>query len=89
MSCEIAFVKYENNNLGTMFIILWWIIDCEPFNLLWVYEGTCFEYVMFKACQYATNNDNVFMGLILVSVKNTQTSLQKIITWMKKLKKMR
>jgi hypothetical protein len=44
---------------------------------------------MFKACQYATNNDNVFMGLILVNVKNAQTSLQKIITWMKKLKKMR
>ncbi len=75
-------MKYENNNLGTMVIILWWIIDCEPFNLLWVYEGTCFGYVMSKACQHATKNDNVFVGLILMSVKNAQTSGQKkILGW--------
>jgi hypothetical protein len=32
---------------------------------------------MSKACQYATNNDNVFVRLILTNVKNAQTSLQK------------
>jgi hypothetical protein len=82
-------VKYENNNLGTMVIILWWIIDYEPFKFLWVYEGTCFGYVMSKACQYAMNDDNVFVCLILMNVKNAQTSLQKIITWMKILKKVK
>ncbi len=68
LSCEIAFVKYENNNLGTMVLILWWIIHYEPFNFLWVYEGTCFGYVMSKACQYAMNDDNVFVCLILMNV---------------------
>jgi hypothetical protein len=32
---------------------------------------------MFKTCQYAMNDDKVSMGLILVSVKDVQTSLQK------------
>jgi hypothetical protein len=34
---------------------------------------------MSKACQHATKNDNVFVGLILMSVKNAQTSGQKKI----------
>jgi len=29
----IIFVKYEGNNLGTMFITKTSIIDCEPFKL--------------------------------------------------------
>jgi hypothetical protein len=28
--------------------------------MLWVYAGTYFGHVMFKACQYATNDDKVF-----------------------------
>jgi hypothetical protein len=59
------------------------IIDYELFNLFWVYEGTCFGHVMFKLCQYVLNDDKVSMGLILVNVKDVQTSLQKIITWKK------
>jgi hypothetical protein len=30
----IIFVKYEGNNLGTMFIAKTSIIDCEPLKLL-------------------------------------------------------
>jgi hypothetical protein len=33
-------------------------------------EGTYFGHVMSKACQYATNDDNVFTRLTLVSVKD-------------------
>jgi hypothetical protein len=32
--CVIIFVKYDGNNLGTMFIALKSIIDCESFKLL-------------------------------------------------------
>jgi hypothetical protein len=42
---------------------------------------------MFKSCQYVLNDDKVSMGLILVSVKDAQIGLHKIITWTKKLGK--
>lgn len=35
----IAFVKDENNNIGTMTITLQFIIDYKPLKLLWVYEA--------------------------------------------------
>jgi hypothetical protein len=44
---------------------------------------------MFKACQYAINDENVIVGLkVQVIVKATQSNLQKI-TWTKKLGKRR
>ncbi len=45
--------------------------------------------MLFKACQYFTNDDKVFMGLKQVSVKDAQSRIQKIITWTKKSKKER
>jgi len=55
--------------------------------LLQLYEGICFEHVMFKAYQCVMNDDKVSMSLTLVSVtKSTQTSLQKTITGKKKIK---
>jgi hypothetical protein len=55
----IAFVKYE----GINFVVgLHFIIDCEPFKIRRVYEGTCFEHVVFKAYNYATNDDKIFVG---------------------------
>jgi hypothetical protein len=44
---------------------------------------------MFKVCQYVMNDDEMSMGLILVSVKDAQTSLQKTITWIKNSRKRR
>ncbi len=46
----IAFVKDESINVFTMVIALHSIIDCEPLNILRVYEGTYFGHVMSKAC---------------------------------------
>jgi hypothetical protein len=83
----IMFVKNEGNNLGTMGTTLRSIIDCELLKFLWVYEGICFVHVMFKACQYVMNDDKVLVGLSLVNVKDVQTSLQKKVTWTKKLRK--
>jgi hypothetical protein len=42
------------------------IIDYKTLKNLQVYEGTCFGHVMFKLCQYTTNDDNVSMGLTFV-----------------------
>jgi hypothetical protein len=50
---------------------------------LWDYEGICFGHVMFKVCQYGTNDDQVSMGLTLVTLKKIQVSLHKTITWTK------
>jgi hypothetical protein len=42
---------------------------------------------MSKACQYATNDEKVTTSLKQINVKVAQGSLQKTITWMKKLGK--
>jgi hypothetical protein len=68
-------VKNEGSNLGIVVVALQSIIDCELFKLLRVYEGICFEHVMFKTCQYATNDDKVLVGLSLVEVEGVQTCL--------------
>jgi hypothetical protein len=66
----LFFVKDEGNNLGSMAMTLKSIVECEPLKMLRMYENTCFGYVMLKACQYATNDDKVLIGLTLVSVKD-------------------
>jgi hypothetical protein len=71
----IAFVKDENINLSTMVTTMCSIINYEPLKILRVYEGTCFGHVTSKACQYATNDDKMFVGLQNVSVKEAQSGL--------------
>jgi len=51
------------------------LVDYEPLKILRVYEGTCFGHVMSRAYQYATNDDNIFVGLRNVNVKKTQSGL--------------
>lgn len=58
---------------------LWSIIDCELLKLLQLYEGISFGHVMFKPCQYATNDNKVSMGCTPMTMKNAQIDLQKII----------
>jgi hypothetical protein len=85
----ITFVKHEGTNLVAMTTTLHSIIGCEPLKILKVYEDTHFGHVMFKACQYVTYDDKVFVGLQHVSVKDAQVNLQKTITWGKKLRSRR
>jgi hypothetical protein len=35
------------------------LVDYKTLKILQVYEGTCFGHVMFKICQYATNDDKI------------------------------
>jgi hypothetical protein len=71
----IASVKDEGNNLGTMDATLLSMIDYESLKFLQVCKGTCFGHVMSKTCKYVTNDDEIFMGLTLVSVKDVQNGL--------------
>jgi hypothetical protein len=59
----ITFVKDEGNNLTSMAITLCSIVDCRPLKLQRVYERACFSHIMSKACQYATNDEKVTIGL--------------------------
>ncbi len=47
----ITFEKDESTYLITMATTLHFVIDYEPLKIVMVYEGTCFEHVMFKAYQ--------------------------------------
>jgi hypothetical protein len=60
----IAYLKDEGINLTTMAFASHSNIDCQPLKLFKVYEDTCFRHVMSKTCQYATNDDKVFKGLM-------------------------
>jgi hypothetical protein len=51
------------------------IVDCRPLKLKWVYEGTSFGHIMFKVCQYATNDEKVTIDMKQVSVKVAQGNL--------------
>ncbi len=82
-----TFVKDESNNLMSMVTTLCSIVDCHLLKLQRVYEGMCFGHIMFKTCQYATNDEKVTTSLKWVIVKATQENLQKAITWTKKLGK--
>jgi hypothetical protein len=81
----ISFVKHEDNNLITMAYALGSIIDCEPLKLIKVCENTCFGHVMYKACNYVTNDDKISKGLMQVSVKDAQATLQMTIAWTEKI----
>jgi hypothetical protein len=70
----IDFLKDEGINLETV-ATLWSIVNYEPLRFLCVYGVLCFGHVMFKTCQYATNDDKNFMSLILVYVKDVQIGL--------------
>lgn len=49
-------------------------------------EGTYFEHMMYKTCKYVTNDDKISKGLMQVSVKDAQATLQMTIAWKKKNK---
>ncbi len=59
------------------------IINYEPLKIRRVYEGTWFGHMASKAYQYATNDEKKFDVLRNVNVKETQSGLQKTITWTK------
>ncbi len=68
----ITFMKDEGSNLRSMVVALHEsVVDYQPLKLQKVYEGMCFGHIMFKACQYAMNDENVTNDLKHVNVKAT------------------
>ncbi len=85
----ITYAKDEGANLNTMTIALKLIVNCEAWGVMENFQGTYFGHAFFKACQYAIVKEIISKGLIYVSIKSTQTYLQKSITWLQILGKRR
>jgi hypothetical protein len=54
--CVIAWVKNEGGNLSSMIYVLTYVVFYEIFCLFTPFVQTCWGHVMFKNCQYATND---------------------------------
>jgi hypothetical protein len=80
----IAYVKDEGCNLSTLAQALTSMVSCGPLALVALWQGSCFGHAFNKTCQYVYNDINVCVGFREVSLKATQSTLQKTITWTKK-----
>jgi len=68
----ITYVKDENTNLNTFFFVFTSVIFCAPLQLVAPFNGTHFGHVMFKACQYATNDTKIKAGMKEVCSKSSK-----------------
>jgi hypothetical protein len=66
--------------LNTLVVIVSIIVSCEPLQLETPFARVCFGHAMSKACQYATNDVKLCIGMKEVSLKDAQQALQKIMT---------
>ncbi len=73
----IVYVKDERTNLNTLVSTFTSIISCASLQLVTTFNGTCFGYVMSKACQYAINDTKIGVGMKEVNVAKAQNALQK------------
>jgi hypothetical protein len=48
--------------------------------MLEAFDGSCFEHVLLKVCQYVTINEKVPHGLSYASIKIAQANIQECIT---------
>ncbi len=77
ISMIIVYVKDEGTNLNSLVSTFTNIISCALLQLVTPFNGTCFGYVMSKACQYATNDTKIGVGMKEVNVAKIQSALQK------------
>jgi hypothetical protein len=59
------------------------MVNCAPLKLVAPWQGSCFGHAFSKACQYACNDATICLGFWEVNLKATQSTLQKIIMWIK------
>jgi hypothetical protein len=83
-STIIAYAKDKGTNLNTFVLALTSVVFCAPLQLATPFSGTCFGHVVFKECQYATNDVKIGVGMKEMSVTRDQNALQKTITWTQK-----
>jgi len=58
----IAYVKDERSNLNTLTFALTFLISCFALQLTCPFVGLCFGHAMSKATQYATKDNEVYVG---------------------------
>jgi hypothetical protein len=80
-------MKDEGTNLFIMTNVFKQIVSFEKLVILALFEGVCFGHALSKACQYATFNEKVILGLQLVNIKFAQSSIQACIKWPNKIRK--
>jgi hypothetical protein len=61
--------------------LLKFVIKCEVLGLDEIFQGASFGHVFSKACQYVTIDEKVCRNFMFVSIKSTQSNLQKCIIW--------
>jgi hypothetical protein len=66
----IAHVKDEGTNLNFFTTTFTFVMSCELLQLAQPFVGFYFGHVMSKACQYATNEIKVGVGIKEVSLKD-------------------
>ncbi len=59
----ITYVKDESINLNTFPFAFASVVFCTPLQLVAPFSGTHFGHVMSKACQYATNDIKIGVGM--------------------------
>jgi hypothetical protein len=64
----IAYVKDKGINMNTYVFALTSVVSCAPLQLATLFNGTCFDHVGFKECQYATNDIKIGVGMKEVNV---------------------
>jgi hypothetical protein len=84
---KIDYVENEGSNFNVIIITLKGVVNYESFGLEESFQGTCFGHAFSKACRYGTIKEKVCKDFKYVSIKSTQTNLQKCITWPKKSRK--
>jgi hypothetical protein len=73
----IAYVRDEGTNLNTFAFTFTRVVFYALLQLVAPFIG----HVMFKACPYATNDNEIGVGMKETNVINAQSDLQKTITY--------
>jgi hypothetical protein len=68
----ITYVKDESTNLNTFAFAFASVAFCAPLQLVAPFNGTCFGHVTTKACQYATNDIKIGVGMKEVCNKSSK-----------------
>lgn len=63
-------------NLNTLDVALTSVVKCHLLQISTLYINACCGHVIPKACEWATNNDNVCQGYVRVVEEDASISLE-------------
>jgi hypothetical protein len=87
MDKVITYVKDESSNLNTLVVTLFSIVTYAPLQLEDPLASFCYGHVMSKACQYATIDTKLCVGMKEVLLKDVHSTLQRTMLSIKKSSK--